>query len=96
MNNYITFSDFIDINEMFNNEINEVELEQLSKDIILAETYEESYALYEGETWQKMKDAFKKNPYEADFKKLLMYVGGAYAGAFTGSRSGSALGKKII
>jgi hypothetical protein len=98
MTNILSFSDHLDINEMLNASFTEEEmdnLDKITKEIFLSENYEEAYALYEGERWQKFKDAFKRNPDESTFKKILKYIAGA-ALIGTGARIGGAAGGAAI
>ena len=77
MTNFLSFSDHLDINEMLNVSFTEKEIndiDKITKEIFLSENYEETYALYESENLQKLKDAFKRNPDESTFKKILKYL----------------------
>lgn len=100
MTNFLSFSEHLDINEMLSTSFTEKEmdnLDKLTKEIILSENYEEAYALYESERWQKFKDAFKRNPDESTFKKILKYMGGATligtSARIGGAAAGAAIGK---
>jgi hypothetical protein len=95
MTNFLSFSDHLDINEMLNVSFTEEEmdnLDKLTKEIILSENYEEAYALYEGENLQKIKDAFRRNPDESTFKKIVKYYAASWAGAYAGIGVGAIAG----
>jgi hypothetical protein len=91
MTNFLSFSEHLDINEMLKVSFTEEEIndiDKLTEEIILSENYEEAYALYEGEKFQKLKDAFKRNPDEGAFTRILKYLITGWTGAAVGELAG--------